>query len=79
MRLFRTRSREWCEEALEALEEAVASGANSTSFQGQSVSWKTLAEAESIAHSLYLRISELDGKRRRRPISYFSIVTSRGL
>lgn len=80
MRMFRRRPKEWCEGALEAIDEAVASGANSTSFQGQTVAWKSLAEAKEIMADLYARIDEIDGVRRRRNgIRWMLVVPKRGL
>ena len=79
MRMFRRRTKEWCEDALEAIEEAVASGANATSFQGQTVSWKSLAEAKEIMADLYARLEELEGKKRRRNgISWMQVIPRRG-
>jgi len=80
MRLFRTRNLEWCEGMLEALEEAVATGANSSTFQGQSVQWKSLDEAERIAAHLYNRIAEIKtGRKRKSPISFITVISRRGL
>jgi hypothetical protein len=80
MRMFRRRTKEWCEGALEAIDEAVATGANATSFQGQSVQWKTLAEAKEIMADLEARIDEIDGKRSgRNGIRWMRIIPQRGL
>lgn len=80
MRMFRRRSLQWCEEALEAIEEAVASGANTTSFQGHAVSWKSLDDARQIIEDLNVRIAELEGSRKRKkPLSIITVIPNRGL
>lgn len=65
--------------ALEALEEAIALGAKTTSFQGQVVSWDTLEEAKEIVSHLQNRIEEIkSGTPRNDGVKIFRFVAKRG-
>lgn len=83
MRLFSRWDKARCEVALEALEEGVASGAQSIQYpNGGGMAFTSLENAATLIDHLNRRIDELDGKLRRRPIArYFTVITSptRGL
>lgn len=82
MRLFRRWDKERCLAALDALEEGIASGAQSIQYPtGGGVAFTTLDNAAILVDHLNRRIDELDGKSRPSPIRYVPFITSptRGL
>jgi hypothetical protein len=83
MRLFRRWDKERCEAALDALQEGIASGAQSIQYpNGGGMALTTLQNAAVLVDHLERRIDELDGKRRRgSAVRYVPVITSptRGL
>lgn len=82
MRLFRFWTKERCLEYIDELEKAVALGSKTTSFQGQTTAWSSLAEIKEILGQLYARVDELDGtKGSHNPkagISWIRVIPERG-
>lgn len=83
MRLFSRWNRERCLAALEALEDGIASGAQSIQYpSGGGMAFTTLQNAAILVSHLNRRIDELDGKRpARSAVRYVPFITSptRGL
>lgn len=78
MRLFSFWTRQQCVDAILALEEGLATGAQSISYPaGGSLSYTSLANAEKLLRGLYARIEDLDGKRRRPPVQFIPFVVKR--
>ena len=79
MRLFRFWTREQCTDAILALEEGLASGAQNISYPaGGSLSYTNFENAEKLLSSLYRRIDELDGKRKKSAVKILPFVVKRG-
>jgi len=79
MRLFRFWTREQCTEAIIALEEGLASGAQSISYPaGGSLSYTTFENAEKLLRALYGRIDDLDGRRGKKPVRIVPFIVKRG-
>jgi len=79
MRIFRFWTREQCTEAILALEEGLASGAQSISYPaGGSLSYTSLENAEKLLCALYGRIDDLDGRRSRKSVRVLPFIVKRG-
>lgn len=79
MRLFRFWTREQCTDAIFALEEGLASGAQSISYPaGGSLSYTNFENAEKLLTALYSRIDILDGKRPKARVKLVPFVVKRG-
>lgn len=79
MRLFRYWTREQCTEAILALEEGLASGAQNISYPaGGSLSYTNFSNAEKLLAALYRRIDDIEGKRQKAPVKMLPFVVKRG-
>ena len=82
MRLFRFWTKEQCTEAILALEEGIATGAQSIQYpspSGGGMAFTSLSNATTILDHLYRRVDELDGKRRRKnDFSFIRFIPKRG-
>lgn len=79
MRLFRYWTRPECVDAIKALEEGVASGAQSIQYpSGGGMAFTTLDNASRILAHLYRRVDELDGTRSKSEVRYIRMIPKRG-
>lgn len=79
MKLFSFWTRQQCVDAILALEEGLATGAQSISYPaGGSLSYTSFANAEKLLRGLYARVEVLDGKRRRPAVQLLPFVVKRG-
>ena len=79
MRLFKLWTREQCTDAILALEEGLASGAQSISYPaGGSLTQTNFENAEKILAHLYARLNDLDGKRPKVSVKMLPFVVKRG-
>lgn len=79
MRLFRFWTRQQCTDAILALEEGLATGAQSISYPaGGSLSYTNFENAEKLLAALYARLDELEGKRKKASVKLLPFVVKRG-
>lgn len=79
MRMFRLWSKDECVQAIKALEEGIASGAQSLSYPaGGSVSYTTLENSHQILTWLYARLDEVEGARGKSAVRFIPTVARRG-
>lgn len=75
MKLFRRKSREWCVEAVDQIEDHLAAGVTSISHPVQgAITYKSAEEAHSILRHLEARIDEHDGIKRKNPIRRKTVI-----
>lgn len=79
MRLFRLWTREQCTDAILALEEGLATGAQSISYPaGGSLSYTSLQNAEKLLRALYRRLDDIEGKKPASSVKTLRFVVRRG-